>query len=102
MLRGCFQESTLSPTLVFELHKAFSEGREVIGNLSHTSCPSTSVKDDNIETVKEIVFENRRVGSRKIAENVLLLLSERKEVCTSMFMFLFQGYLYIKYRITYV
>ncbi|XP_018347222.1 PREDICTED: putative uncharacterized protein FLJ37770 [Trachymyrmex septentrionalis] len=52
----------------FEWHKAFSEGREVVENLSHASRPSTSVNDDNMEKVKEIVLENRRVGIREIAE----------------------------------
>ncbi|XP_018338920.1 PREDICTED: putative uncharacterized protein FLJ37770 [Trachymyrmex septentrionalis] len=68
MLQKCFGESTLSRTQVFEWHKAFSEGREVVENLSHASRPSTSVNDDNMEKVKEIVLENRRVGIREIAE----------------------------------
>ena len=63
-----FGESTLSRTQVFEWHKGFSEGREVVQNLSHVSRPSTSVNDDNMEKVKEIVLENRRVGIREIAE----------------------------------
>ena len=44
MLQKCFGESTLS------------------------SCPSTSVNDDNIEKVKKIVLESRRVGMREVAE----------------------------------
>ena len=66
MLQKCFGESTLSRTQVFERHKAFSEGREVVENLSHASRPSTSVNDDNIEKVKKIVLENRRVGIREV------------------------------------
>ena len=68
MLQKCFGESTLSRTQVFEWHKAFSEGREVVENLPHASGPSTSVNDDNIEKVKKIVLENRRVGIREVAE----------------------------------
>ena len=64
MLQKCFGKSSLSGTQVFEYHKAFSEGREVVENLPHTSRPSTSVNDDNIEKVKKIVLENRRVGIR--------------------------------------
>ena len=60
--------STLSRTQVFEWHKAFSEGREVVENLPLASRPSTSVNDDNIEKVKKIVFGNRRVGIREVAE----------------------------------
>ena len=55
MLQKCFGESTLSWTRVFEWHKAFSEGREVVENLPHASRPSTSVDDDNSEKVNKIV-----------------------------------------------
>ena len=68
MLQKCFGESTLSRTQVFKWHKAFSEGLEVIENLHHASRPSTSVNDDNIEKVKKIVLENRRVGIREVAD----------------------------------
>ena len=68
MLQKCFRECTLSRTKVFEWHKAFGEGREVIENLPHASHPSISVNNDNIEKVKKIVLENRRVGIREVAE----------------------------------
>ena len=67
MLQKCFGYSTLSRTQVFEWHKAFSKGHDV-ENLLHVSRPSTSVNDDNIEKVKKIVLENRRVGIREVAE----------------------------------
>ena len=67
MLQKCLGESTLSRTQVFESHKAFSEGHEVIENLPHASHPSTSV-NNNIEKVKKIVLENRHVGIREVAE----------------------------------
>ena len=59
---------TFSRTQVFEWHKAFSEGCEVVENLPHASRPSTSVNDDNIEKVKKIVLENHPVGIREVAE----------------------------------
>ena len=49
-------------------HNEFSEGREVVKNLPHVSRPSTSVNDVNIEKVKKIVLENRRVGIREVVE----------------------------------
>ena len=70
MLQKCFGESTLSRTQVFEWHKAFREGREVVENFPHASCPSTSINVDDIEKVKKIVPENRRVGIREVAEAV--------------------------------
>ena len=68
MLQKCLGESTLSRTQVFEWHKVFSEGHEVVENLHHASRPSTSVNDDNIKKLKKIVLENRPVGIRKVAE----------------------------------
>ena len=68
MLQKCFRESTLSRTQIFGLHKASSEGREFVENLSHASRLSASVNDDNIEKVKKIVLENRRVDIREVAE----------------------------------
>ena len=53
---------------VFEWHKAFSEGREVVENLPQASRPSTSGNDNNIERVKKIVLENCPVGIREVAE----------------------------------
>ncbi|XP_054012808.1 protein GVQW3-like [Hylaeus anthracinus] len=68
MLQKCYGESILSRTQVFEWHKTLSEGREVVENLPHASRPSTSVNDDNIKKVKEIVLGNRWVGIKEIAE----------------------------------
>ena len=68
MSQKCFGKFTLSRTQVFECHKAFSEGREVVENLPHASRLSTSVNDDTIEKVKKIVLENRRVGIREVEE----------------------------------
>ena len=70
MLQKCFGESPLSRTQVFEWNEAFSESREVIENLPHTSRPSTSVSGDNIEKIKETVLENRSVGSRELVVDV--------------------------------
>ena len=63
MLQKCLGESTLSITQVFEWHKAFIEGREVVENLPHASRPSTSVNDDNI-----VFFDYRGVVHHKFVE----------------------------------
>ena len=70
MLQKCFGESTLSRTQVFEWHKAFSESREVIENLSHARRPTIFVNNDNIEKVKGRVLENAHVGIRALAEDL--------------------------------
>ena len=71
MVQKRFAESTSSRTQVFEWHKVFSEGREVIENLPHANYSFISdVNDDNIEKVKEIVLENHRVAITDIAEDL--------------------------------
>ena len=49
--------------------------------MPHASRPSTSVNDDNIKKVKEIVLENRCVGIREVAEalNISYLLLAKEE-----------------------
>ena len=80
MLQKCLGESTLSRTqvLVFEWHKAFSEGHEVVENLHHASHPSTSVNDNNIEKVKKIVLKNCLIGIREVAEVLNISYRYRK------------------------
>lgn len=70
MLQKAYGESALSRSRVFEWHKDFSEGREVVENLPHAARSSTSVNDDNVQKVKDIVLENRRVGIREIADHL--------------------------------
>ena len=77
MLQKYFGESTLSRTQVFEWHKAFSEGREIVKNLPHAGRPSTSVNDDNVKEVKETVLENRHVGIREIAQRLSTSLTDQ-------------------------
>lgn len=54
-------------TQAYEWYKAFKEGRTVVENLPHPRCPATSITDENIEKVKKLVLENRRVTEREIA-----------------------------------
>ena len=80
MLQKCFRDYTLSKTQVFEWHKAFSEGREIVENLPDARRPSTSLNDDNIEKVKKIVLENRRVGIRKVAQATNISYGSTKHI----------------------
>ena len=82
MLQKCFGESTLSRTQVFEWHKALSEGREVVENLPYAS---TSVNDNNIEKVKKIVLENRRVRHQRRSRGSQVLLWIDSTHCGSYF-----------------
>jgi hypothetical protein len=70
MLETAYEDSALSRARVFDWYKSFKEGRTSVENLSHERRPATSVNDENIEKVKEIVLENRRVTEREIASEL--------------------------------
>lgn len=51
-------------------HKNCSQGRQLIENMPHVICPSTSVNDDNIEKV-ETVLENHQLSIRRETKYLL-------------------------------
>ena len=57
-------------SLLYRESKNLSGIRHAVpyGAVLYGSRPSTSVNNDNIEKVKKIVLENRRVGIREVAE----------------------------------
>ncbi|KOC59845.1 Putative uncharacterized protein FLJ37770 [Habropoda laboriosa] len=63
-------ESCLSKTQTYEWYKAFKEGREEIQDLPRFSRPSTVSTGENIEKIKKMVIENRRVSVREVAHEV--------------------------------
>ncbi|CAK9816524.1 Protein GVQW3 [Anthophora quadrimaculata] len=70
MLMVAYRDSTMSKTQTYEWYKKLKEGRTVVDDLPRSGRPSTSVTDGNIEKVKKIVFENRRVSIREIAADI--------------------------------
>lgn len=70
MLQTAYGDSALSRARVFDWYKSFKEGRTSVENLPHERRPATSVNDENIEKVKKIVLENRRVTEREIASEL--------------------------------
>ncbi|XP_018346773.1 PREDICTED: histone-lysine N-methyltransferase SETMAR-like [Trachymyrmex septentrionalis] len=70
MLTVAFDESTMSKTRVYEWYKRFKEGREDVEDDDRPGRPSTSITDDNVEQVKKMILENRRITIREIADDV--------------------------------
>ncbi|KOC60647.1 Putative uncharacterized protein FLJ37770 [Habropoda laboriosa] len=58
----------LSKTQAYEWYKAFKEGREEVQDLPRSGRPSTT--DENIEKIKKMVIENRRLSVRELAHEV--------------------------------
>src|SRR5215469_9212761 len=79
---------------VFEWHKRFSEGRESVRDDDRPGRPRTTVTDDSIEKVRDVIRKHRRLGVRAVAEEVNLdresvrrILREElnmREVCAKM------------------
>ncbi|CAH0556716.1 unnamed protein product [Brassicogethes aeneus] len=66
-----FRDECLSKTQVYEWCSAFRKGREVVANLPHARRrPRTSVTDDNVSTVENLILEDRRSTVRDMAEEL--------------------------------
>ena len=55
-------------TAVYKWEKRFCEGRESVTDEERSGWPATSITEENIAKVHQIVRENRRLTVRSIAE----------------------------------
>jgi len=69
-LSAQFGDQTLSRTRVFAWHKEFKRGRERVENYEHDRRSRTSITDENIRAVRDILEDDRRITVPKIAEQV--------------------------------
>ena len=67
MLIVAFDESTMSRTQVQLWYKRFQEDREDVNDDSRPGRPNTSTTDKNIEPVKKMILNNRRITIREVA-----------------------------------
>ena len=70
MLTVAFGESTMSRTQVQLWCNRFKEGREDVNDDARPGRPSTSTIDENIEAVKKMILDNRRITIREVADDV--------------------------------
>ena len=76
MLTVAFGESTISRTQVQLWYNRFKEGRKDINDDAHPGCPSTSTTDENIEAVKKMILDSRRITITEVANDVGIAKSE--------------------------
>ena len=69
-LTAQFGETTLSRTQVFDWAQKFKEGQEAVQNESHQKRPRTSVTDENIRAIRDLIESDRRLTIDKIARMV--------------------------------
>ncbi|XP_011882500.1 PREDICTED: putative uncharacterized protein FLJ37770 [Vollenhovia emeryi] len=66
---GMIKDAVMSRSTVFEWHKLFREGRELVEDDQRVGRPSTSRIDENVAKVKALLDSNRRT-------NILLIVDE--------------------------
>ncbi|KAK8395421.1 hypothetical protein O3P69_006220 [Scylla paramamosain] len=70
MLQKVYGDETMSRSRVFEWCKRFKEGREDVEDDPRSGRPSTSRNEANVERVKQMVRDDRRLTVRKIADEL--------------------------------
>ena len=80
MLTKAYGESAISGTRVYEWYKHFQDGREDVEDDERPGCPSTSTTDENVEKVKEIVMNDRRITIREVADDVGMSIGSCHEI----------------------
>ena len=60
----------MSQKNVYEWYRDFKEGRERVDDFQRSGRPSTSIDDQNINKIKEMVVGNRRLTIRELADMV--------------------------------
>jgi len=70
MLVQVYGDSAMNKTAVYKWVKCFSEGRVGVTDEESSGRPATSITEENIANVRQIVRENRRLTVRSIVEQV--------------------------------
>jgi hypothetical protein len=70
MLQQAFGDECMSQTQCFEWYSRFKKGRMSIDEDPRSGRSSTSTDDVNIDVVRDLILQNRRLNIREIAEDV--------------------------------
>ena len=70
MLTVSFGVSTMSRKQVQLLYNRFKEGWEDVNDNARTGRPSTWITDENIEAMKKMILDNRRITIKEVADDV--------------------------------
>ena len=82
MLTVAFGESTMSKTRVWLWYNQFKEYREDVKDDALPGRPSTSITDENIEAVKKMILDNRRITIREVADDIGISFGSCQEIFT--------------------
>ena len=79
MLTVAFVESIMSRTQVQLCYNWLKQSRDNVNDNAGPGCSSTSTTDENIEAVKRMILDNRRITIRKIANDVGISFGHAKQ-----------------------
>jgi len=82
MLQQAYGEDCLSRTQCYEWYQRFKSGRTSIENDPKSGRPSSSTGDDQIEKVRSVILENRRLTIREVSEEVGICKSSCHTILT--------------------
>jgi len=70
MLKIAFGEEAMCRTQTYEWWKRFKEGRTSVVDDPRLGRPSTSITDDNVAKVREVIRSNRRLTVREVGQSI--------------------------------
>lgn len=85
MLENCFGSDTLKKTAVYEWHERFRSGRESVEDDERSGRPSTSKTDENINKVREMLINNRKLTIRELAEDLNIAYGSIQDIVVNDF-----------------
>ena len=83
MLTVVFGESTMSRTQVQLWYNQFKEGREDVNDDARPGSPIMSTTDKNIEVVKKMILDNRRITIGEVADDVVISFGSCQAIASS-------------------
>ncbi|KAM5248787.1 protein GVQW3 [Ctenodactylus gundi] len=72
LLKEAYGDEVMSRARVFDWHKRFKEGREDVRDDARSGRPVTHRTDENIQKVRDLVYSNRQLTVRMMAEELNL------------------------------
>ncbi|XP_033229780.1 protein GVQW3-like [Belonocnema kinseyi] len=70
MLEKCFGNDALKKPAVYQWPEGFTNGRESINDYDRSGRPSTSKTNENVDKVRKILAENRKLTIRELTADL--------------------------------